>query len=80
MDYRKLIEDALQRCADIDSAAARGYRIDAENCEQSHSEVIRDRAELLRFRAEKLEEKAAEYRRAMSSQNDKRLASADDNL
>lgn len=64
-----LIIDALQRCADMDSAMARGYRIDAENCELSHSEVIRDRAELLRFRAEKLEEKAAEYRRVILSQN-----------
>ena len=66
---RSIIADALQRCADMDSATARGYRIDADNCEQSDSEVIRDRAELLRFRAGKLEEKAAEYRRVISSQN-----------
>jgi len=70
MDKLKLIIDALQRCADMDSSTAMGYRIDAENCSLSHSETIRDRAELLLFRAEKSEERASEYRRAISSQED----------
>ena len=66
----KLIIDALQRCADMESATARGNRIDSENCSLSLSEVIRDRSELLLFRAEKSEERASEYRQAIASQKE----------
>ena len=68
-DSRSFIANALNRCADMDATTAREYRIDAENCSLSTSEVIQARSAMLLHRAEILERKAAEYRRAISSQN-----------